>query len=100
MANLQDLICSERPSRLKGIETGSLSLCDGEKIFICSERPSRLKGIETGVRMEQARHDGDLTSESPSHLVYKHIVPTGLKRVRDTFSINISSLMKLKKIFG
>ena len=39
-------VSSERPSRLKGIETLSLQI---RRILPldCSERPSRLKGIET-----------------------------------------------------
>ncbi len=38
---------SERPSRLKGIETGTFHSFFVSFSFRCSERPSRLKGIET-----------------------------------------------------
>ena len=40
---------SERPSRLKGIET-YLQTLDPKQQF-CSERPSRLKGIETEIQV-------------------------------------------------
>ena len=43
-------ISSERPSRLKGIETVCLHCCRWRFVLLCSERPSRLKGIETEHR--------------------------------------------------
>ncbi len=42
------MFCSERPSRLKGIETVNVTVLRNLKVF-CSERPSRLKGIETRI---------------------------------------------------
>ena len=41
------MLCSERPSRLKGIETKLEQVCCVRCGFLGSERPSRLKGIET-----------------------------------------------------
>ena len=65
-------ICSERPSRLKGIETVTVSSIIIESSS--SERPSRLKGIETQILDFQwgFRYWG---SERPSRLKGIETIP-------------------------